>query len=124
MLHTCPSARKKNPSQEAKKRHRRADPAGAAPEPWMFSNIEPITNWHVASCIETWADRMNDENKCVSYLAAKYSLAEDKPKKSPTLQDLREDCAGFREHIDVDFLQALCSASNKAMEATWKKYGR
>lgn len=90
------------------------------PEPWMLSTTRSIDDWHRAKCISQWADKLHNENQCVSYLAAKYSLASDTPTVSPTLADLRQDCRDFQNHVNVDFLEDLCAASGNAMRTVWE----
>ena len=90
------------------------------PQPWMFEKNPAIEAWHEAKCVSTWASRFNDTDKCVGYLAGKYRLAEHKEPEAPTLAEFTEDCERFREYVDADFLQDLCSASSQAMRQVWQ----
>lgn len=100
-----------------------APPARVCPvASWTYAKNATIDAWHDAKCVSRWTDRFNDTNKCVGYLAAKYTLADTADHgASPSLEDLRGLCAAFREHTDVDFVEALCEASNEAMAAVWER---
>ena len=100
--------------------HHRAQEAPWHPQPWMFEENPAIEAWHEAKCVSTWASRFNDTDKCVGYLAGKYRLAEHKEPEAPTLAAFTEDCEKFREYVDADFLQDLCSASSEAMRHVWQ----